>query len=220
MLENFFSSLIQSTTSIILIVSLVVLIIALILYLRVRLNPTNTIVVEQDFDSTKDRHSFAKKRNDYMKSKEWENRRKSVLERENNKCELCGKEAQAVHHKVYPADFKDDKLENLEALCHKCHYDIHKEQIANKKQESLFTDSVLSLSGKQHFKIEVKEAKNKAKYVVITELRADEKGRSDDIKILIFEENIELFNKSLKKAAKFIRYKRLLKAHTINKLDF
>jgi len=91
----------------------------------------------------------------------------------------------------------------LLVLCNKCHYKIHRSQIEYKKRETLFSESVLS--GKQHFRIEVKEARNQSKYIVISEMRADEKGRSDDIRILIFEENLDKVNKVLNKAISYIK---------------
>lgn len=91
-------------------------------------------------------------------------------------------------------------------LCNDCHYKIHKKQIEYKKKEALFSESVLS--GKQYFRIEVREAKNQSKYVAFSELRADEKGRSDDIRIIIFEENLSEVLKSLTKAFGYIKSRR------------
>ncbi|MFQ5628603.1 MAG: HNH endonuclease [bacterium] len=139
-----------------------------------------------------------------MKSKKWEDRKKLALERANDKCEKCGAPSQAVHHKIYPKDFEDDSLDNMQVLCNKCHYEIHKSQIHSQRRAVLFSDSVLT--GKQHFRIDVKTAINETKYIVISELRADESGKSDDRKILIFEENLSQVNKSLNKAINFVKF--------------
>jgi hypothetical protein len=199
----------HDTSTIFLISSFLLFAIAFSLYLKAKSNPIKTIVLDRKLESPTDRHGFRNRYNEYMKSKEWEELKGTALEKFNYTCEICGRTAQAAHHKIYPIDFKEDNLNNLQVLCNRCHFEIHKQQIATKKQEALFTDSVLS--GRQHFRIEVREAINKAKYVVITELRADKSGKSDDMKVLIFEENLDLFNQSLNRAAKFIKYKRFQK---------
>lgn len=202
-MENFLNYLISNTPVLFIIIGVLLLIAALILYLRVRASIIKFIPIDSDITN---RRNFQNKYKDYRKSKEWEDLKNVALKRANNTCEVCGKSAQVVHHKTYPANFKDDNLDNLQVLCKKCHYNIHKKQIEYKKKEALFTESVLS--GKQHFRIEVREAKNQSKYVIFSELRADEKGRSDDIRIIIFEENLSKVLKSLTKAFGYIKSRR------------
>ena len=193
-----------ANTSIILIIVIVIfLLIALIINLRYKKNIVKIYPTDTD---KKNRRNFENKYNDYRKSIEWKNLEDSAFKRANNKCEICGRPAQVVHHKSYTANFKDDNLDNLLVLCNKCHYKIHRSEIEYKKRETLFSESVVS--GNQHFRIEVKEARNQSKYIVISEMRADEKGRSDDIRIFIFEENIDQVNRILNKAIGYIKSKR------------
>lgn len=202
-MESFLNNLIPNTPILFIVIGVLLLIAAFIFYLKVKTSIVKFIPIDSDIAN---RHNFQNKYNDYTKSKEWENLKNTALKRANNACEVCGKSAQVVHHKSYPANFKDDNLDNLLVLCNKCHYKIHKKQIDYRKRDTLFSDSVLS--GKQHFRIEVKEAKNQSKYVVINELRADEKGRCDDIRIIIFEENLDKVNISLNKASDYIKSSR------------
>jgi hypothetical protein len=62
---------------------------------------------------------------DYIQSPAWEKLRKKAFSRANGKCELCGEKAENVHHVQYPKHFKDDCLENLVAVCQKCHRLCH-----------------------------------------------------------------------------------------------
>ncbi|MDP8286265.1 MAG: HNH endonuclease signature motif containing protein, partial [Candidatus Electryonea clarkiae] len=181
----------------------ILLIAALIIYLRVRARIIKFVPVDSDI---KNRRSFQKKYKEYRKSKKWEDLNNAALKKASYTCEICGKPAQVVHHKTYPSNFKDDNLNNLQVLCKDCHYKIHKKQIDYKKKIALFSESILS--GKQHFRIEVREAKNQSKYVVFSELRDDEKGRSDDIRIIIFEENLGKVIKGFTKAINYILSRR------------
>ena len=198
-MENFLNNLITNTPILFIVVGVLLLIAALILYLKVKASIINFIPIDSDITN---RRSFKKKYKEYGKSQRWKDLKNVALKRANSICEVCGKSAQVVHHKSYPANFKDDNLDNLQVLCKKCHYNIHKKQLDNKKKKSLFSESILS--GKQHFRIEVREAKNQSKYVVFSELRADEKGRADDIRIIIFKENLSKVIKSLTKAINYI----------------
>ena len=202
-MENFLNYLIANTPALFIVIGVLLLIAALILYLRVKASIIKFIPIDSDITN---RRNFQNKYKDYRKSKEWEGLKNDALNRANNTCEVCGKSAHVVHHKTYPANFKNDNLDNLQVLCKDCHYKIHKKQIEYKKKEALFSESVQS--GKQHFRIEVREAKNQSKYVVFSELRADEKGRSDDIRIIIFEENLSKVFKSLTKAFDYIKSRR------------
>lgn len=186
----------------IIIVVIILVFIALLIYRRFKTSVIKYFPIDTD---KIERRNFENRYNEYRKSIEWKNLSDSALKRANYKCEICGQPAQVVHHKSYPASFKDDNLDNLLVLCNKCHYKIHKNQIEYKKRETLFSESILS--GKQHFRIEVKEARNQSKYIVITEMKADEKGRSDDIKIFIFEENIDKVYSTLNKAINYIKSK-------------
>jgi len=186
----------------IIIVVIILVFIVLLIYRRFK----TSVIKYFPIDTNKmERRNFENRYNEYRKSIEWKNLSDSALKRANYKCEICGQPAQVVHHKSYPSSFKDDNLDNLLVLCNKCHYKIHRSQIEYKKRETLFSESVLS--GKQHFRIEVKEARNQSKYIVISEMRADEKGRSDDIRIIIFEDSLDILIKVLNKAISYIKSK-------------
>ena len=60
----------------------------------------------------------------YKDSATWLWQRELAMEAANNKCEDCGEEAKHVHH----LDGKRDnhELDNLKALCIKCHRGYHK----------------------------------------------------------------------------------------------
>lgn len=59
---------------------------------------------------------------EYKRTKEFIENRKLAFEKANYKCEICGEKAEEIHHK----DNKkiDHSLENLQALCCKCHRKI------------------------------------------------------------------------------------------------
>ena len=60
----------------------------------------------------------------------WKLRRVQVLNRCGFRCVRCGKPGRLeVHHKTKIADGGSDDLENLEALCRKCHFRAHKRRI-------------------------------------------------------------------------------------------
>ncbi len=46
-----------------------------------------------------------------------------VLERDNYKCQICGKNTAYVHHKN--RNKSDNRLENLQTLCNSCHMKYH-----------------------------------------------------------------------------------------------
>jgi len=78
-----------------------------------------------------------------LKDIRWLNKRKVILERDHNKCVLCGSEFNLnVHHSYYilgvkPWDYPD---ESLVTLCEQCHLEYHKthkiqfKKLKNKKQ--------------------------------------------------------------------------------------
>jgi 5-methylcytosine-specific restriction endonuclease McrA len=62
---------------------------------------------------------------EYLLSPEWREKRKLVLQRDNNICQSCKeKTAEQVHHLTYDNLFKEP-LEDLQALCCKCHDKVH-----------------------------------------------------------------------------------------------
>jgi hypothetical protein len=202
MLESYLDNSILDTPFLVLAAGVLLLLFALVLYLRSKSTNIRFVPIDTDVDSKRVERNYQKEYKLYMKSTQWEHLKKSALERAEHKCEKCGAPSEAVHHRSYPKDFKDDNLDNLLVLCHGCHYEIHKRQIDARKREKVYSDSVLA--GRQHFLLEVKTAINGKKYLIINELKVDETSRFSDRKILIFEENLELLNRSLSKAIDFV----------------
>lgn len=66
---------------------------------------------------------------DFLKTPDWAILRQTVLIRENNRCEHCGREATEVHHKTYKHGWLcPDKY--LTAICRDCHQSIHDAETA------------------------------------------------------------------------------------------
>ena len=61
----------------------------------------------------------------YLASEEWQELREDVLDRARNRCELCNRDAEHIHHIKYPKYFKDDNINNLLAVCNICHRKLH-----------------------------------------------------------------------------------------------
>jgi DNA-binding Xre family transcriptional regulator len=59
---------------------------------------------------------------EYRRTKELAQNRKLAFERSNYKCEICGEAAEEIHHKDNSKE--DHSLDNLQALCCKCHREI------------------------------------------------------------------------------------------------
>lgn len=66
--------------------------------------------------------------NEYIKSDEWNHKRKEVLERDRFKCRLCGamgsRHSLHVHHNSYD-NLGNEPLEDLITLCKECHERHH-----------------------------------------------------------------------------------------------
>jgi hypothetical protein len=61
----------------------------------------------------------------YIASAKWRLLRASAIERDGGRCRLCnsGKRL-TVHHRIYPARWELDNLDNLTTLCSACHRHI------------------------------------------------------------------------------------------------
>lgn len=61
----------------------------------------------------------------YIHSPGWYERRDACLKRAKGKCEVCRiRKARHAHHLTY-ARFRNEPPEDLQAICRKCHYEIH-----------------------------------------------------------------------------------------------
>lgn len=60
----------------------------------------------------------------YLCSPEWWAKRNAVMERARGLCERCGREAEQVHHLTYARKY-DERLDDLLAICGRCHNAIH-----------------------------------------------------------------------------------------------
>jgi len=66
-----------------------------------------------------------KKVDNFHLTDEWKKLRKQVIERDGNKCKVCGKKRKLTVHHIKPRDEGGtNALNNLETLCQKCHDEI------------------------------------------------------------------------------------------------
>ena len=80
------------------------------------------IIKQNNYDIS----NYKKYNIDYLNSTEWKIKREKVLVRDNNLCQECkNKPAKVVHHKTYENVY-NEPLEDLIALCHECHTEIHR----------------------------------------------------------------------------------------------
>jgi len=77
----------------------------------------------------------------FYRSKEWRNKRKDIIKRDNNECQECkrnGKfsKAECVHHIEHLKDRIDLALtdSNLISLCYTCHNEVHPEKLQKFQQ--------------------------------------------------------------------------------------
>ena len=66
----------------------------------------------------------------YLKTKHWQQLRQEVLRRANGRCEKCGYQpwksnGLQVHHLTY-SDIGYEKLDDLIAVCPRCHMALHR----------------------------------------------------------------------------------------------
>lgn len=57
---------------------------------------------------------------DYLNSDDWKNKRKEILTRDNNICQICKGTAECVHHLTY-AHIRNEYFFELISLCKSCH---------------------------------------------------------------------------------------------------
>ncbi|MCK4654767.1 MAG: HNH endonuclease [Candidatus Cloacimonetes bacterium] len=141
----------------------------------------------------------------YLSSDQWKNIREMAIKRADSKCELCGAPFHDVHHIKYPARLKYDNISNLLVVCEKCHRKLHGIRNNGSKDIRKVLYSEKKEIGNQNFLFEVKIAVNGIKYLKVTELSVDEKGRFSNNYIVTFEGNIDSFSKAFNKAVEIAK---------------
>jgi 5-methylcytosine-specific restriction endonuclease McrA len=70
--------------------------------------------------------SFPRRQRLRLEREAYDRLRQQVLERDNWRCQSCGRRDQLeVHHKTFRSSMGDDSGRNLITLCHGCHGIIH-----------------------------------------------------------------------------------------------
>src|SRR5438105_12217028 len=65
---------------------------------------------------------------EYLKTPEWDEKRESVLDRDDYRCRLCNSDEKLqIHHRTYIRRGNED-LNDLTTLCESCHEHFHKKQ--------------------------------------------------------------------------------------------
>ncbi len=79
----------------------------------------------------------------FYKSSSWLSKRKEILDRDNNECQMCKEKrrysaAQVVHHILHYQDYPELALtdSNLISLCGVCHNIVHPEKIERMKNKN------------------------------------------------------------------------------------
>lgn len=85
--------------------------------------------------------------------------------------------------------------------------------MANEERKELFTEIVTA--GSRTYFFDVKESKDGTKYLVISESRRASSGHEHN-RVMIFEENLEAFNKGFQKAIRFLGVEN--KTYSVNKI--
>ena len=62
---------------------------------------------------------------DYLKSEDWKERRKILLEQADSICKMCGAKATQLHHLNYFNLGNEILDDDVIALCSKCHKEVH-----------------------------------------------------------------------------------------------
>jgi hypothetical protein len=63
---------------------------------------------------------------EYLKSATWANIRAGVVSERGERCERCSSKYRIeVHHNKYPKIWGEERPEDLEVLCHRCHMSHH-----------------------------------------------------------------------------------------------
>lgn len=107
----------------------------------------------------------------YLKSPLWARIRKSILERDNRQCQLCGsRENPEVHHIRYPKNFEfgTEPGEDLITLCHNCHRKVHDKNDPDRKY------LIAVLKARRHY---MRHMAEKGKKMAEVEIDPDQKKK-------------------------------------------
>jgi hypothetical protein len=130
---------------------------------------------------------------EYMNSKKWEDLRREVLKRADYRCELCNAPYKAVHHIRYPKKYRGDHIDNLLAVCERCHARLH-----GIRDETIISDNGILYSeevrtGSHTYLFHIKNSVGK-KY-----LRVTESGKRGTRYIEVDEDILGKFMENMKK---------------------
>lgn len=73
----------------------------------------------------------------YLESDKWKKIREQVLQRDNNKCTICGASDNLIIHHVSYDNLGNEKIEDLTTVCEKCHTKIHSTKNWNKSKNKV-----------------------------------------------------------------------------------
>ena len=62
---------------------------------------------------------------DYLKTSDWKERRKELLEEAGNECNVCGASANILHHLNYDNLGFEELETDVVAVCNSCHMELH-----------------------------------------------------------------------------------------------
>lgn len=111
---------------------------------------------------------YRKNYEEYLQSKEWQEKRKHIAELHKYTCQVCGKvvlKGFHIHHKTY-AHFKHELDSELMFLCEDCHTNIHiglqaKKNNAKKPKEERKTCSNCFYSQRMTYKSKFRKSSKK-----------------------------------------------------------
>lgn len=129
---------------------------------------------------------------EYMNSRKWEDLRRKALQRADYKCELCNSPYKAVHHIRYPKKYRDDHVDNLLAVCAKCHARLH-----GIRNEEMVSDSGILYfeevrTGSHTYLFQVKKIIGKKNFFVT------ESGRRGTRCVEVDEDILQKFTENMK----------------------
>jgi hypothetical protein len=138
---------------------------------------------------------------EYMNSRKWEDLRRKALQRADYKCELCNAPYKAVHHVRYPKKYRDDHVDNLLAVCERCHARLHgiRDEKTISDEGILYSEEVRT--GSHTYLFNLKKSVGK-KFLRVTESgKRGSRCIEADENLLQFAENMKNGLSSLKETA-------------------